>query len=61
MISGWMSLKTYMMIIRGLHTESKTFDFNICASWTEHLSSSEISIKAADIVMYDRHIDKINA
>lgn len=56
----FLTLKAYMAIISGIrnleHLNGKPYDFD--NNWSEFAISRPISVKTADIVIYDRHMDK---
>lgn len=61
----WLALSTYIKIVTSLNDLNRKsgnpFDFDTGKAWVVHLWSNDVAVKAAKIVMYDRHLLKINA
>lgn len=56
----FLTLKSYIGIISGIrnleHLNGKPYDFE--NGWSQFAMSRPISVKTADMVIYDRHMDK---
>lgn len=62
---GWLSLTTYMKLVSNLHdlehSLGQPFDHDAGKAWAQHVKASALEIQTANLVMYDRHLSKINA
>lgn len=58
----WLSLTTYIKMISNLHELQrqlgKSFDWSTGSAWVVHLRSNDLSVKTADIVIFDRRNKK---
>lgn len=54
----WMRLSTYMKVMNGIRgipiKENNVFTFNDSEAWEPHVKASAITLKTANIVMFDR-------